>query len=145
LALTRQQLRFHLRVLRDLRFHFSFSAPLRVLADAAVKDLVELSVAPWRVRGVTASPGSRLFIQFVDVADRCCRDRSPPIASPDADLFGALQGRSRDDAMVAGASAGGTGIFVMARCWRAARHGRRHWDVLSRGALGHPPFYVKPV
>ena len=50
--------------------------------------------APWRVREVTALPGNRLFVRFVDGLTGIV-DLSALIASPDAGVFARLRDRSR--------------------------------------------------
>jgi len=49
-------------------------------------------VAPWRVRDVTALPGQRLFVRFVDGVAGIV-DLSALIASPNAGIFARLQDR----------------------------------------------------
>jgi len=69
-------------------------------AKAAAKDDRAAAVtpairpaAPWRVREVTALPGNRLFVRFVDGLTGIV-DLSALIASPDAGVFAGLRDRS---------------------------------------------------
>jgi hypothetical protein len=90
-----------LRVLRHLRFHFSFySAQRCAVVKAAAKDDRTAAVtpaiqptAPWRVREVTALPSARLFVRFVDGLTGVV-DHSALIASPEAGVFARLRDRS---------------------------------------------------
>ena len=59
---------------------------------AAVTPAIQ-PTAPWRVREVTALPGARLFVRFVDGLTGIV-DLSTLIASPDAGVFARLQDRS---------------------------------------------------
>ena len=51
------------------------------------------AAAPWRVREVTALPGSRLFVRFVDGLTGIV-DLSALIASPEAGVFARLRDRN---------------------------------------------------
>ena len=69
-------------------------------AEAAAQDDRAASVAPsirptapWRVREVTALPGDRLFVRFVDGLTGIV-DLSALIASPNAGVFARLRDRA---------------------------------------------------
>ena len=87
--------------------------------------------APWRVRDVTALPGSRLSVRFVDGLTGIV-DLSALVASPDAGVFAAL----RDPALFAqvrtelGAVVWPGGVDLAPDAMHAAIKRNREWRIV---------------